>query len=39
MGLVESTNVAEGRGTTKPFEMIGAPFIDAYALSKNLNAL
>jgi uncharacterized protein YbbC (DUF1343 family) len=25
--LIEGTNVSEGRGTTKPFELIGAPFI------------
>lgn len=27
-GLLEGTNVSEGRGTTKPFEMIGAPYVD-----------
>jgi len=27
--LFEGTNVSEGRGTTRPFEMIGAPWIDA----------
>ena len=27
-GLFEGTNVNEGRGTTKPFEMIGAPYVD-----------
>lgn len=27
-GLFEGTNVSEGRGTTKPFEMIGAPYVD-----------
>jgi uncharacterized protein YbbC (DUF1343 family) len=26
--LIEGTNVSEGRGTTRPFEMIGAPWID-----------
>ena len=26
--LVEGTNVSEGRGTTRPFEIIGAPFVD-----------
>lgn len=30
----EGTNVAECRGTTKPFEMFGAPWIDAPALRK-----
>ena len=27
-GLLEGTNVSEGRGTTRPFELIGAPFVD-----------
>ncbi|MBL7663164.1 DUF1343 domain-containing protein [bacterium] len=27
--LFEATNISEGRGTTKPFELIGAPFIDS----------
>lgn len=27
-GLIEGTNVSEGRGTTRPFEMLGAPFVD-----------
>lgn len=31
--LFEGTNVSEGRGTTKPFELIGAPFIDGDALA------
>lgn len=30
--MFEGTNVSEGRGTTKPFEIIGAPFIDPYEL-------
>lgn len=28
LGLIEGTNVSEGRGTTRPFETIGAPFVD-----------
>jgi uncharacterized protein YbbC (DUF1343 family) len=28
-GLLEGTNVSEGRGTTRPFEVIGAPYIDS----------
>jgi len=36
--LLEGTNVSEGRGTTKPFEVIGAPWIDAYELSKEMNS-
>lgn len=35
--LIEGTNLSEGRGTTKPFEFIGAPWIDAYQLADNLN--
>lgn len=35
----EGTNVSEGRGTTRPFEFFGAPWIDGFALAKKLNAL
>ena len=40
-GLValEGTNMSEGRGTTKPFELFGAPWIDGYELTKALNGL
>ena len=31
--LFEGTNVSEGRGTTRPFELIGAPWVDAEALA------
>jgi len=34
--LVEGTNVSEGRGTTRPFEIIGAPFVDGYRLAEAL---
>ncbi|KAF1711891.1 hypothetical protein CSC71_09430 [Pseudoxanthomonas sangjuensis] len=37
--LIEGTNVSEGRGTTRPFETIGAPFVDARQLAARLNAL
>ena len=37
MCLIEGTNVSEGRGTTKPFELIGAPWIDGYKLSDIMN--
>ncbi len=37
--LIEGTNVSEGRGTTRPFELFGAPWIDGYALAGRLNAL
>jgi uncharacterized protein YbbC (DUF1343 family) len=36
--LFEGTNVSEGRGTTRPFELIGAPWVDAEALADTLNA-
>jgi uncharacterized protein YbbC (DUF1343 family) len=34
--LVEGTNLSEGRGTTAPFQLIGAPFLDGPALAKSL---
>lgn len=36
--LVEATELSEGRGTTRPFEWIGAPEIEPRALSDRLNA-
>ncbi len=36
--LLEGTNLSEGRGTTTPFELWGAPFIDPYALREALGA-
>jgi len=39
MCLFEATNISEGRGTTRPFEIFGAPFIDAEAICRELNAL
>ena len=36
---VEGTNLSEGRGTARPFELIGAPWIDGNALAAELNAL
>ncbi len=38
-GLIEGTNISEGRGTTKPFELIGAPFIKSTELEEALNSL
>ncbi len=35
--LMEGTNLSEGRGTTRPFEYIGAPFIDPYDWAEALN--
>jgi len=37
--LLEATNLSEGRGTTRPFETFGAPFLDANQLAKELNGL
>jgi uncharacterized protein YbbC (DUF1343 family) len=39
MCLLEGTNISEGRGTTRPFEIFGAPFINAEQLCSELNAL
>jgi uncharacterized protein YbbC (DUF1343 family) len=36
--LIEGTNVSEGRGTTRPFEIIGAPFVDGHRLAERLAA-
>lgn len=38
-GLFEGTNLSEGRGTTKPFQLIGAPYIEAHDYAKTLNGL
>jgi uncharacterized protein YbbC (DUF1343 family) len=37
--LVEGTNLSEGRGTTTPFQLVGAPFLDGVALARELAAL
>ena len=34
---LEGTNVSEGRGTTRPFELLGAPWADAPSLARTLN--
>ncbi len=34
--LVEGTNLSEGRGTTVPFEVVGAPYVDPDVLSESL---
>jgi uncharacterized protein YbbC (DUF1343 family) len=38
VALVEGTNVSVGRGTDKPFEVLGAPWINARQLAQYLNA-
>lgn len=37
--LFEGTNLSVGRGTTMPFQYLGAPYIDAYRLADQLNRL
>jgi len=34
--LIEGTNLSEGRGTTRPFELVGAPWLDPWALARDL---
>jgi uncharacterized protein YbbC (DUF1343 family) len=36
--LIEGTNLSEGRGTTRPFEWVGAPWLDAHAYAEALAA-
>jgi uncharacterized protein YbbC (DUF1343 family)/CubicO group peptidase (beta-lactamase class C family) len=38
VGLLETTNVSVGRGTDTPFEVVGAPWIDARRLATELHA-
>ncbi len=37
--IYEGTNLSEGRGTTRPFDWVGAPFVDEKSLVKDMNAL
>lgn len=37
--LIEGTNLSEGRGTTRPFEWIGAPWIESDRWAESLNSL
>jgi uncharacterized protein YbbC (DUF1343 family) len=39
MVLLEGTNISEGRGTTLPFEIIGAPWIDAETFTHAISSL
>lgn len=39
MCLLEGTNISEGRGTTTPFEIAGAPFAEAESLAGRLNTM
>jgi len=36
--LVEATNLSEGRGTTRPFHLVGAPWVDAERLTATLGS-
>jgi uncharacterized protein YbbC (DUF1343 family) len=37
--LLEGTNLSEGRGTTRPFEILGAPWVDPERFARSLNGL
>ena len=37
--LIESTTLSEGRGTTRPFHLVGAPWVDARGLVERLRAM
>jgi uncharacterized protein YbbC (DUF1343 family) len=37
--FLEGTNISEGRGTAKPFELFGTPWLDGFRLSEDLNSL
>lgn len=37
--LLEATNLSEGRGTTRPFETFGAPFLDGWKMAEALRDL
>ena len=39
MCLFEGTGISEGRGTGKPFRLIGAPFVDGQRLCREMDAL
>jgi len=37
--LFEGTNVSEGRGTTRPFEIVGAPWVESESFAAAMNGL
>lgn len=37
--IFEATNISEGRGTTRPFDLVGAPFVDSVRLTQRMTAL
>ncbi|WP_156784642.1 exo-beta-N-acetylmuramidase NamZ family protein [Thermosinus carboxydivorans] len=38
IGIFGGTNISEGVGTTRPFELVGAPWLDAQELADRMNA-
>jgi uncharacterized protein YbbC (DUF1343 family) len=36
--VIEGTNLSEGRGTTRPFQLVGAPWLDPWKLADAMNA-
>jgi uncharacterized protein YbbC (DUF1343 family) len=38
IGMIEASNISVGRGTDTPFELVGAPWVNALGLAKYLNA-
>jgi uncharacterized protein YbbC (DUF1343 family) len=38
VGLIEGTNISVGRGANTPFELVGAPWINAVELARYMNA-
>jgi uncharacterized protein YbbC (DUF1343 family)/CubicO group peptidase (beta-lactamase class C family) len=38
IGMIEASNLSVGRGTDTPFELVGAPWVNAVELSRYLNA-
>jgi uncharacterized protein YbbC (DUF1343 family) len=39
IGLFGGTNLSEGVGTTRPFELVGAPWLDPLQLSERMNSM
>lgn len=37
--IFEGTNISEGRGTTRPFEIIGAPWLDGFKIADMMNRI
>lgn len=38
-GIFGGTNISEGVGTTRPFDFVGAPWLDAESLANHMNAM